>query len=111
AIILTFLLPFLGSFLTWDETTNLAGEILPLMHSFNLTRITFPLPFFMFVVLGYGMIKVKIRHKMILFSFLLGINIFVYQFEWRNLLNNHFKLLEYQIPSYRQYYAKEQFND
>jgi hypothetical protein len=109
AIIFTVLVPFLAAFLTWENASNLAGEILPVIHSFNLTRIAFSLPFFMFVVLAYGILEMKFRYKKAVLSLFLGINIFVYQFEWRNWLNGHFAMLDYQIPSYRQYYAEKQF--
>ena len=111
AVGFTVLVPFLSSFLTWERTSNLAGEILPAIHSFNLTRIAFPLPFFMFVVLAYGIIGMRVRYKKAVLSVLLGINIFVYQFEWRNWLNDYFQVLDYQIPSYRQYYAENQFDE
>ncbi|HLW33965.1 MAG TPA: DUF6044 family protein [Aequorivita sp.] len=111
AIVFTLTVPFLAAALTWKGIANLAGEIFPVIHSFNLTRIAFLLPFFLFVVLAYGMIIIKTRYKKGVLAFFLGINIFVYQFEWRNWLNEHFNLLDYQVPSYRQYYAEEQFGE
>lgn len=109
AIIFTVSVPFVAAFLTWEGTSNLARTIFPRMHSFNLTRIVFPLPFFMFVVVAYGLIEMRFRHKRTILGLLVSLNIFVYQFEWRNWLNNHVKVLDYQTPSYCQYYADKQF--
>ena len=111
SIIFTLSVPFLAAFLTWEEASNLAGEIFSVIHSFNFTRIAFPLPFFMFVVLAYGIIGIRARYKKAILAFFLGMNIFVYQFEWRNWLNNHFSVLDYHIPSYRQYYAEKQITE
>lgn len=111
AIVVSIVPSFISSLFSWERTTNLPGELFPLIHSFNWMRITFPFSFFMFVVLGFGMIYIKISFKKLLVGLFLAINIFVYQFEWRNLINNHLGILEYQIPTYSQYFAENQFDD
>lgn len=96
------------SILSWMD---FAGEVFSSLHSLNLLRFSFFLPFALFAVVLLGLAQVNHTGKKWLILFFLGINIFVYQYEWRNMINNKIPILSYEVPSFREYFAVNQYDE
>jgi len=88
---------------------DLAGEVLASLHSLNLLRFSFFLPFALFAVLLIGFSNIKFVGKKGAMLFLIGINVFIYQYEWRNTMNGYIPVLPYRTPTYREYFAVQQY--
>jgi len=90
---------------------DLAGDIFSSLHSLNLLRFSFFLPFGIFMVLFIGWSQIQLGAKKWMILFFLGINIFIYQYEWRNLVNNKLEILPYKVPTYGEYFAVQQYEE
>lgn len=88
-----------------------AGTVFSSLHSLNLLRFSFFLPFALFAVVVIGLVQANFIGKKSLILFFIGINVFVYQYEWRNLINEQISVLPYEVPSYREYFAVEQYDE
>lgn len=87
-----------------------AGTVFSFLHSLNLLRFSFFLPFALFAVVVIGLAQADFIGKKWLILFFIAINVFIYQYEWRNLINEKISVLPYRVPGYREYFAVEQYD-
>src|SRR5690606_34790175 len=71
----------------------------------------FFVPFAIFAVVLLGFSQAKFVAKRWVVLFFLGINVFIYQYEWRNMINDHIPIFKYKVPTYREYFAVQQYED
>lgn len=90
---------------------DLAGALNSSLQSLNLLRFSFFLPFALFAVVVIGLSKANFAGKRWLVLFFLGINVFIYQYEWRNMINEKIRVLPYKVPTYREYFAVKQYDE
>lgn len=90
---------------------DIVGIYFPSLHSLSLLRFRYFVPFAVFAIISLAMVRPNFPLRRFLIIGCLGINIFVYQYEWRNLLNSHLGFLPYRVPSFRQYYAQDSFDN
>jgi hypothetical protein len=88
-----------------------AGKVFSSLHSLNLLRFSFFLPFALIAVVVIGLSPASLAGKKWLILFFLGINVFIYQYEWRNLINGKISVLPYKVPTYREYFASSQYDE
>ncbi|MFC3414207.1 DUF6044 family protein [Algoriphagus hitonicola] len=99
------------SILSHGGLLTFAGKIIPSLASLNFLRFEFWIPYFLFAFFIQSWALLNFRWAKILIPILLLINIFVYQYEWRYLLNQDLKLINQKVPSFKEYFATESYSE
>ncbi|MDO9551787.1 DUF6044 family protein [Rhodonellum sp.] len=113
---LLLLVSLLGILLCCWGISNLGfldqmGTVISKLNSINLLRFNHLLPFLLFALLGILILQMDFRFKNHLLILLIGLNIFVYQYEWRHWLSRVVPWTEQQVPSFQSYFAVTQFEE
>lgn len=90
---------------------DMVGEWIPSLHSFNLLRFTYVIPLAIFALVALGFVQLNIPEKKLLIMLCIGVNIFIYQYEWRNWLNDKMAILPYKVPTFREYYSTDLYEE
>lgn len=99
------------SILSFSDGLALLGSILPVLASLNLLRFEYWIPFLLFASFYYAWQESGFRGRKILVPFLLIVNIFVYQYEWRYWINDSIPLLKQRVPTFKGYYAQQTYGE
>ncbi len=108
-LLVALFLGILSNLLNIPFWVNLSGNIWEKLQSFSLNRFAHLIPFFVFTALGLVLLEGKFPFKKWLMAGLVALNLFPYQYEWRNMVNDHIPFLGYRLATFREFFAENQF--
>ncbi len=108
---LILLISIVCSFFTFSGILGSIGKALPAINSINFLRFQYLIPFMLILLMIISWQQLRFKRDWILILGLLLVNIFVYQYEWRYMLNTHLRILDQKVPSYKAYFAEEQYDE
>lgn len=97
------------SILSFSEFTSWFGGISKVLSSLNFNRFGYWIYFLLFATLICWWSAANFRFSKLLIPVLLGLNVFVYQYEWRYWINSYFDILPQRVPTFQEYYARDQW--
>ncbi|UJP64157.1 DUF6044 family protein [Mongoliitalea daihaiensis] len=95
----------ISKYFSWD----IHLPSMDLLPSLNLLRFNHWIPFLIFSIVGLWLLEIKFWAKKMLLLILIGMNIFVYHYEWRHSFSYSTLLSPFITPSFKEYYAEEQY--